>query len=214
MSQVAEVLTDEPAQQEAATPVEDSDAPAETNAAEQQDGPTEPGEPPQDPEASATAGEEGEPVSAEAGEAGAVPEGDMAPDGGAATASPEEGSGEAGAEEPHAAAEPGQAEEVAEEGQAPGAEAEGDAAEGGAAEAPTDVWDLALDPKLRDKLAVAAPPPYVPPEVGEDYVPVAELPPLPLPYSVDEATGKKAPLAGIESIFLTGEGSHVHGGRG
>jgi len=46
-------------------------------------------------------------------------------------------------------------------------------------------------------------PPYVPPEVGEDYIPVAQLPPLPEPYGTNEE-GKKVPLEGVQSIFLTG----------
>ena len=215
MSQVAEVLIDVPEQQ---ATLEDGDAPAGTAAAEQQEGNADPGEPSPDPEASAPAGEAGEPeatASAEAaGETGPTPEGGMEEqDGGAVAASPEEGSGEAGAAgEPHASAEPGQADaaEAAGEGQADAAPADAALAEGVAAVDP-DIWDHALKPELREKLAEAVAPRYVPPEVGEDYVPVAELPPLPLPYSVDEATGKKTPLAGIESIFLTGAESYVHG---
>ena len=217
MSQVAEVLIDVPEQQ-ATAPVEDGDASAGTAAADQQEGNADPGEPSPDPEASAPAGEAGEPeatASAEAaGETGPTPEGGMEEqDGGAVAASPEEGSGEAGAAgEPHASAEPGQADaaEAAGEGQADAAPADAALAEGVAAVDP-DIWDHALKPELREKLAEAVAPRYVPPEVGEDYVPVAELPPLPLPYSVDEATGKKTPLAGIESIFLTGAESYVHG---
>jgi hypothetical protein len=50
------------------------------------------------------------------------------------------------------------------------------------------------------------PPPlsYVPPEVGEDYVPVSQLPPLPPLHDMDEETGKPVPLQGSESMFLTG----------
>ena len=55
------------------------------------------------------------------------------------------------------------------------------------------------------------PPPYIPPEVGDDYIPVSDLPPLPLPYGLNEE-GKKIPLPGIESIFLTGGIDHgLHG---
>lgn len=50
------------------------------------------------------------------------------------------------------------------------------------------------------------PPAYVPPEVGDDYIPVADLPPLPLPYGLNDE-GKKVPLPGIVSLFLTGRDS-------
>jgi hypothetical protein len=49
-----------------------------------------------------------------------------------------------------------------------------------------------------------APPPYVPPDVGDDYVPVAQLPPLPPVHGVNEE-GNPVPLPGSESLFLTGK---------
>ncbi|MEW5301410.1 MAG: hypothetical protein WDW36_004270 [Sanguina aurantia] len=41
------------------------------------------------------------------------------------------------------------------------------------------------------------------PPLPEGYVPVAMLPPLPLPYCMDEATGKPEPLPGVICVFMT-----------
>lgn len=43
------------------------------------------------------------------------------------------------------------------------------------------------------------------PPLPEGYVPVAMLPPLPLPYCMDEATGKPEPLPGVICVFMTSE---------
>jgi len=100
-------------------------------------------------------------------------------------------------------------------GGAEGAAVEGEG-EGGITESGEDtmaengslVLKAVEESAVLSSVEAAGPPPaaaYVPPEVGDDYIPVADLPPLPLPYGLNEL-GKKVPLTGIESLFLTGEG--------
>ncbi|GAX83067.1 hypothetical protein CEUSTIGMA_g10493.t1 [Chlamydomonas eustigma] len=93
--------------------------------------------------------------------------------------------------------------------------------EEGALTQPTEVLDETAAVKEGEEASVvqmeepAAPPPpdlppYIPPEVGPDYIPVARLPPLPLPYALNE-DGRKIPLHGVESIFLTGSTVEIIG---
>lgn len=92
----------------------------------------------------------------------------------------------------------GSAEAAGGEGGEEGAAAEGQPAEGeGAAEGEAAPEEEAGPPPP------PPPPPYVPPEVGDDYVPVADLPPLPEPVGRTEE-GKACPLPGVESLFITG----------
>lgn len=102
---------------------------------------------------------------------------------------------------------------------------EGEAAEGEAGQEATDLGeeggegaDTSTAPDQSAVLAVKAAPPPEPElePLPEDYVPVAQLPTLPEPYARNEG-GKPIPLAGVESLFLTGESMspalHMHGMR-
>ena len=173
----SEALADAPA--ESSTPAEAGDAPS----LEQHGEAAPSGAPAAEQEiGSGTAPEEGE-----RGEATAVP------------AEGEEGATAEGA----ITAEEGGESATAEGEAAPSAEGEAAVAEG---EAPAgEESAAAAEPEDAGPPPPPPPPPYIPPEVGDDYIPVAELPALPLPYGMSEE-GKKIPLPGIESIFLTGEG--------